>query len=64
MGYKNGELHCDMRDDCTAPVTHIDEKGFGYCHTHGIERKDYMRCRQLRPAELKQLRLGKPLARY
>ena len=55
---------CDMVENCQAPVTHIDEKGFIYCKPHGIERRQYRRCRQLRQYELKKIQAGKPLKKY
>lgn len=58
MSYRNGKLCCDMKLDCVAPVTHIDEKGFAYCRNHGTARKAYRRCRQLTPAERKALIAG------
>ena len=57
-------LTCDMEQTCTAPVTHIDIKGYVYCRQHGIARKIYCRCRQLTRAELAQLHAGEPLKEY
>ena len=57
-------LKCDMLTDCTAEVTHIDEKGWVYCTEHGLIRRDYMRCRKLRPWELHILTGGNPLRKY
>jgi hypothetical protein len=64
MRDENGTLKCDMKRECTEAVTHIDEKGFVYCRAHGISRKSWMRCRQLTPRELKQLKSGEPLPSY
>lgn len=68
MGMVDGQLKCDMKKDCSEQITHIDEKGFIYCREHGRQRKNYgryaMKCRQLRPFELNQLKAGKPLRRY
>jgi hypothetical protein len=64
MGFQNGTLQCDMSRDCACTVTHIDEKGFVYCRDHGVTRKNYCRCRKLRPAELRALQSGKPIPRY
>lgn len=60
------KLECNMKDDCTSPITHIDEKGFIYCKEHGLERKQShrKRCRQLKPKELKDLQSGKQLKEY
>jgi hypothetical protein len=57
-------LSCDMQKDCTAQVAYIDNKGFVYCAPHGLERKDYCRCRKLRQHELRKLERGEMLARY
>ncbi len=57
-------LRCDMEEECVATVTHIDNKGFAYCTEHGIARRTWMPCRQLRPWELRRLLRSKPLARY
>ncbi len=57
-------LTCDMRADCTAPVTHIDTAGFAYCTPHGEQRRSSEPCRKLRPHELSRLQRGEPLARY
>lgn len=58
-------LTCDMQRDCTAPVTHIDEKGWAYCAVHGPERRaSGIRCRKLTGPELKRLRAGLTLERY
>lgn len=64
MSLKNGNLSCDMIDECSQPVSHIDEKGFVYCKDHGLRRKATHRCRQLKPAESKRLKTGEPLPRY
>lgn len=62
--HDDGTLRCDMEDDCTKPVTHIDQKGYAYCEPHGIERRWYVPCRKLRPHELRKLQRGEALARY
>lgn len=54
-------LHCDGARGCTAPVTHIDSKGWIYCEAHAFQLG---RGRQLTPAELKQLQAGNTIARY
>lgn len=51
-------LRCAMFDACTDDVTHIDEKGFAYCRTHGNQRKHSHRCRALTGGELRMLRDG------
>lgn len=55
-------LSCDMKRDCTAAVTHIDNKGYVYCTEHGVKRKAVRPCRKLKPAELEQLRRGEPIS--
>ena len=56
-------LSCDMDRTCTAPVTHIDRKGWIYCATHGPERRaSGIGCRKLTKAELRTLGEGKPIA--
>lgn len=55
---------CDMIAGCTEPITYIDIKGYVYCRTHGIERKDTCRCRQLTPAERRRILSGEPLEKY
>lgn len=58
-------LKCEMRDDCYAPVTMIEDKGYIYCADHGIARRGYgNRTRKLRPAELKRLARGEQVERY
>jgi hypothetical protein len=57
-------LRCDMTRDCTAPISHIDCKGYIYCKPHGLDRKAYQRCRLLTPAEMKTLLRGEPIAQY
>jgi hypothetical protein len=64
MSFKNGTLRCDMENDCESPVTHIDDKGYAYCETHGLQRRYYRPCRKLRPHEVKKLQRGEALARY
>lgn len=57
-------LCCDMKDDCAAPVTHIDNKGYAYCTQHGVERRSWRPCRKLRGWELRRLQRGEQLTRY
>lgn len=61
---EQGELTCDMRDDCANPVTHIGEKGYAYCAGHAPDRAGWERTRRLTSDELTTLRAGKPLATY
>lgn len=60
------QLKCEMKTDCTEPVTHIGDKGYIYCATHAVTRRQsgYERCRKMRPAELKLIESGKPLSAY
>lgn len=59
-----GEPRCDMTADCTEPVTHLDQDGFVYCTTHGLQRRCWQPCRKLRPAEVRKLERGEQIARY
>lgn len=54
-------LKCDMRKDCIAAVTHIDEKGYAYCKEHGKERKAVMHCRKITRGEMKTLLARQPI---
>jgi hypothetical protein len=60
----NGKLRCDMKKECEATVSHIDNKGFVYCEGHGIQRRYFVPCRKPRPAEVKKLEGGVPLKEY
>lgn len=55
---------CDGVEGCCEPVAYIDVKGFAYCTKHGLQRKQSVRCRKLKPKELATLKQGKPLERY
>lgn len=57
-------LRCDMKSDCTEPVTMLDTAGFAYCTDHGLQRRCYEPCRKLRDWELRKLQRGEALARY
>ena len=59
-------LQCEMEHGCQSPVTHVGEKGFIYCESHGADRRKsgIERCRRLRAWELKLLRDGKALPSY
>lgn len=57
-------LKCDMDHGCTAPVTHIGEKGWVYCAEHAPCRSGWERCRRLRAFELRLLERGKALPSY
>jgi hypothetical protein len=61
----DGVLRCDAFERtadgarrCTAPVTHVDRKGYAYCTPHGRERRATMPCRQLLARERAQLQAG------
>ena len=59
------ELHCDGQKACQKSITMIDEKGFIYCEYHGVDRRACgIRCRRLKPNELKTIQSGQPLKRY
>lgn len=56
-------LRCDMHDACKAPVTHMDNRGFIYCETHGVARRQGgTPCRKLRPAELRKVEKGESIS--
>lgn len=57
-------LTCDMDRECRSDVTHIDDKGYVYCTTHGLERRDWRPCRKLRGWELRRLQSGRTLTKY
>jgi hypothetical protein len=57
-------LKCEMSSTCTAPVTHLDAKGYTYCTDHGQARQMSQRCRKLRPHELRKLERGQVLSSY
>ncbi len=59
-GFLNPPLKCDMRKECSSEVTHIDEKGYVYCSSHGAMRQ--CRCRKLTPSEIMKLRAGEQIA--
>ena len=65
MSYNaNQEPVCDMDGKCEEPVTHIDDHGFIYCAKHGEQRKQWRRCRKLRPHEVNRIKRGEPVTRY
>ncbi len=52
-------LACDMKNDCKDHVTHIDNKGFVYCSSHGAQRRmNGTPCRKMSRAEIKRLEEG------
>lgn len=55
---EHNTLTCQMTDDCKAPVTHIDNKGYIYCTQHGIDRRDVRPCRKLLKREIAALERG------
>jgi len=58
-------LACGMTDECTEPVTYIDDRGWIYCTSHGQSRQSpWQRCRKLRPFELRRLERGDTVKRY
>lgn len=58
------EPRCDMRHDCTAPVTMISDGGWIYCTHHGEQRRQWERTRKLRPHEMNRIRRGQTIERY
>lgn len=57
-------MTCDMRRDCTMPVTHIGSKGYIYCAAHALDRRGWEHCRKLRKWEIALIERGIPLASY
>lgn len=61
----NVTLKCEMSGLCTEAVAMLDNKGFIYCATHGMERRRWgTPCRSLRPYEINRLRLAKTILHY
>ena len=60
------KLQCDMRNDCTKPVTHIGDGGFIYCAECARRRREahWERTRKMRPWELRWIKAGRPLPSY
>ncbi len=54
-------LSCDMTVSCKAPVTHIDNKGYVYCTSHGKHRALSVPCRAMRPGEVTKIILGETI---
>jgi hypothetical protein len=58
-------IQCDYEQACTDGAMYISSKGFAYCANHAPARNDpYVRCRKLRPHEMRRLERGETLARY
>lgn len=55
------KLKCAMLESCTRLVTHIDDKGYVYCTSHGEQRKAVRRCRALRSNEVSKLLNNQPI---
>lgn len=55
---------CDMRRECTNPITHIGVKGYAYCTEHAGWRRGVERCRRMRQWEIALLKQGKALPSY
>lgn len=47
--------------NCQCEATHIDNKGFIYCATHGAIRKQYTLCRKLTDSEIEKLKNDTPI---
>ncbi len=59
------DLRCDMNRDCKQPVTMMDNKGFIYCASHGMQRRSYgTPCRKLTQSEIKGLKSGEAVKKY
>lgn len=58
----HGTLKCDMLVACKADVTHVDNKGYAYCTSHGERRRSHgIPCRALRPSEITKLTNGQTI---
>lgn len=58
-------LQCEMRNECTNTVTHIEEKGWIYCADCAQGRKGSGHyCRRLRAWEINLLKSGEPVPSY
>lgn len=57
---------CEMRAECTAPVTHIGDGGYVYCAPHALDRRAarWEKTRRMRPWELRWVAAGRPLPSY
>ena len=49
---------CDMEASCTEPVTHMDDKGYVYCTSHGLQRRSVRPCRRLYGWERAEIQRG------
>ena len=60
------ELKCDMEKGCTSPITMLDNKGYIYCTSHGLQRRvgHGIPCRKLTLSEIKWLKRGGTVKRY
>jgi hypothetical protein len=59
-------VKCDMKKDCTRPVTHIGHKGYIYCAECAVTRRagGHERCRKMKAWEVALIHEGKPLPSY
>lgn len=59
-------MQCQMTGKCTAPVTHIGNKGYIYCTEHALDRRSsrYEQTRAMRPWEVALLATGESLPSY
>ena len=55
---------CDMKKECTNPVTHIGEKGYVYCAEHAPCRSGWERVRKMAGWERARIAAGKVLLSY
>ena len=61
------KLQCEMEDECSNVVTHIEDKGYIYCAEHARERRMSGfggRCRKMRPHELRRVQAGLQIKKY
>ena len=61
MGFKNEKPCCDGHENCSTPISRIDQKGFIYCENHKPLNRT---SRKLKPTELKKINLKQPIERY
>lgn len=55
-------LRCVGAEGCVSPVTHIDNKGFIYCASHGEARRFARPCRKMRKWEIARLEGGQTIS--
>lgn len=51
-------LRCQVTNECTGKVSHIDNKGYVYCESCGLSRRSVRPCRKMRQWEIRLLEQG------